>query len=103
VIVRYVTIYPSGRKEVHEYPSQTQVADVQRPAPRYLIDFGIFAFPVLLAALPLAFNGTRWRAPARVVAAALLASGVLLSSVGMFYLPSAVAMAVAAAFSFSGK
>jgi hypothetical protein len=54
--------------------------------------------PAAVAAAPLAFPPER-RRPARAVAAVLLAawSLVALASVGMYFLPAALAMAVAAA------
>lgn len=59
---------------------------------------GMLALPVALAALTLALNGTRLRVPARAVAAALLLTGSILAgfSIGLPYLPSALAMTVAA-------
>lgn len=58
----------------------------------------MLALPVVLAALSLALNGTRLRTPARALAAALLLLGSILTgfSIGLYYLPSALAMTVAA-------
>ena len=55
---------------------------------------GVLAFPVLVAATPLAF-GRR----ARVVAAVLLGVATLLAaaSIGLFYVPAAATLAAAAA------
>jgi hypothetical protein len=53
--------------------------------------------PLLLVCLPLLFRRSRWRALFEAVAATLLtAFAVIPFSVGLFYLPSAVAMLVAA-------
>ncbi len=56
------------------------------------------SIPVVVAGIPLALAGTRaWR-PAAIAAACLLMAFAILgaASVGIFYLPSAVAMIVAA-------
>ena len=102
VIVRETGVDAAGRKQVREY---------RRPAPevhrRTLLEsasasnaeaIGLLAVPVVLAALPLALNATRLRTPARAVAAALLLIGSLLTgfSIGLYYLPSALAMSFAA-------
>lgn len=54
--------------------------------------------PVVLAAVPLALNWTAFRGPARALTAFLLVGFCLLTgfSIGLFYLPSAIAMAAAA-------
>ena len=102
VLVRETMVDASGRELVREH---------RRPAPEVhhqtLLEsesapdaqmFALFAFPVALAAFPLALNATRLRTPARSLAAALLTGGSLLAgfSIGLFYLPSALAMTVAA-------
>lgn len=58
----------------------------------------LVAVPVALTGLVLALQGTRFARRAAAVAAVLLASGISLAvlSIGVFYLPSAIAMAVAA-------
>lgn len=54
--------------------------------------------PVILSAAPLLLNETRYAAATRLVAAVLLLSFVVLTgfSIGLFYLPSAAAMLLAA-------
>lgn len=54
--------------------------------------------PVILSAAPLLLDGTRYAAPARLLAAALLLGFIVVAgfSIGLFYLPSAVAMLLAA-------
>lgn len=54
--------------------------------------------PVILSAAPLLLNGTRYAAPARLLAAVLLLGFVVIAgfSIGLFYLPNAVAMLLAA-------
>jgi hypothetical protein len=56
------------------------------------------AVPVLIAGLPLLFRRSRWRALLEASAAALLTALTVIAgfSIGLFYLPSAVAMLVAA-------
>ena len=56
------------------------------------------AFPVVVAAAPLAFRARRASRLSRIGAAALLGvfSLVAAASVGLFYLPSAIAMTLAA-------
>lgn len=58
----------------------------------------VLLVPVLVAAVPLALERTRWRGVSRAVAAVLLSVGVLvgIASIGLFYLPSAVVMVAAA-------
>ncbi len=106
VIVEDVKTFASGRREIRELMRWKS----KRPSRPVLgrqdaWGVGLFAFPVLLAALPLAFNRTRLRAPARIVAAVMLLTGVLATglTIGLFYLPSAMAMVAAAAFSLSGQ
>ncbi|WP_157246125.1 hypothetical protein [Nonomuraea typhae] len=55
--------------------------------------------PVVIALAPLAFRGSRIRTPA-IVAAALLGVWCVLglASIGMFYVPSFVLMAIAATY-----
>jgi hypothetical protein len=57
--------------------------------------------PVAPAGVALALNRTRFRAPARTVAAALLLIGAILTgfSVGLAYMPSAISMLAAACMS----
>ena len=108
VIIRETGVDALGRKQVREY---------RRPAPKVhrqtLLEsestphaqiIGMLALPAVVAALALALNGTRLRTPARVVAAALLLIGSLLAgfSIGLYYLPSALAMVVAAIRSAGG-
>jgi hypothetical protein len=58
---------------------------------------GVLAVPVLICAAPLLFSGRRRRV-ATITAAVLLTTGVVVgaASVGLFYLPSAVLIVVAA-------
>lgn len=103
IVVRETSIDASGRTQVREY---------RRPAPEVhretLLEsdsapdaqiIGMLAVPLAVAAFPLALNGSRLRTPARAIAAALLIIGSLLAgfSIGLYYLPSALAMTVAAA------
>lgn len=101
VIVRETGVEASGRKQVRQYRGpgpevHRQTLLEQSTAEAQTI--GMLALPVVLAALPLALNGTRLRTPARAVAAALLLLGSVLTgfSIGLYYLPSALAMTVAA-------
>jgi hypothetical protein len=57
----------------------------------------VLAIPVALVALSVAAQGTSWRRRARIVSGALLLFGSLLGamSVGLPYLPAAVALLVA--------
>jgi hypothetical protein len=59
---------------------------------------GLLAIPVVLAGAPLMLGSTRLRRPALVVSSALLLVFAALgaASIGLFYLPAAVAMVVAA-------
>lgn len=99
VVVRETITYPSGRKEVREHtrpapePERTTLLEEQ---PGEIVP--VVAIALALTGLPLALNRTRFRTGARAIAAALLLVGSLLGSmsVGFFYLPSAVAMTVAA-------
>lgn len=58
----------------------------------------ILAVPVVLAAIPVALQRTRYVRGARIVAGTLLMAFVVVTgfSIGLYYLPSAVAMTVAA-------
>lgn len=100
VIVRETGVDASGRKQVRQYRRpgpevHRQTLLGQSTAEAQTI--GMLALPVLSAALPLALNGTRLRTPARAVAAALLLGSILTGfSIGLYHLPSALAMTVAA-------
>ena len=61
--------------------------------------------PIILVALPLAFEKTRWHRVTVVMFAALLLVFVVLGSpsIGLFYLPAAAVLAVAAILSTRGS
>ena len=108
VVVRDTIIYPSVHRETRRYTRPAPTVERQtllenEDEPRGSI-FRLLAFPVLLAMLPLALNGTRFRVPARAISAALLLVGSVLAgfSIGLYYLPSALAMIVAAGSATSG-
>jgi hypothetical protein len=58
----------------------------------------LLAIPVVLTGLPLVFRRPRWRRVALLAASVLLLVLVVLgaASIGLFYLPAAVAMVIAA-------
>lgn len=97
VEAREVTVDPSGR--VVEAPRDDQEARhftlVEHEGLGVLV---LLTAPVTVAAVPFAFSPRRRRA-ARIVAATLLGAFVVLgaASIGMFFLPAAVFMTVAAA------
>lgn len=103
VVVRETITHPSGRRETRRYTRpppkverQTLLETENSPDAQIV---GVLAFPLLLAGIPLALNRTRFRATARAISAALLLAGSLVAgfSIGLYYLPSALAMIVAAA------
>ncbi len=100
VVVRETITHPSGRREVRQYarpaPKRERTTLLEEQPEEIL---RVVAIALALAGFPLALNRTRFRTRARAIAAALLLVGSLLgsASVGVFYLPSAVAMTVAAA------
>ena len=60
---------------------------------------GLLLVPVLIAAVPLVFSDHRFRFAARTTSAIVLVGGGVLTSptVGLYYLPSGILMAIAAA------
>ena len=97
--VRDRITHASGRKELRRYTRsapKTKPTTLLEEQPKEILR--VVAVFLALTGLPLALNGTRFRTWARAIAAALLFVGSLISmSVGLFYMPSAVAMTVAAA------
>lgn len=98
-VVRETVTFRSGRTRVREH---TRPADVERTTlleeqPEAIIP--LVAIAIGIAGFPLLLGGSALRRPSRVVAASVLLVGSLLAvfSVGLCYLPSAAAMAVAAA------
>lgn len=103
VVVREMITHPSGLRETRRYTRpapkvkrQTLLETENSPDAQIV---GALAFPVLLAGLPLILNWTRLRATARAISGGLLLVGSLVAgfSIGLYYLPSALAMIIAAA------
>lgn len=97
-VVRVTVTYRSGRKEVKEYRTQPDIDRTTRLAHEPATTIAVILLALGVAAFPLLLNGPGTRQPARAVAASLLAIGAVVgaASVGLLYLPSAIAMAIAA-------
>jgi hypothetical protein len=93
-----VSIGPDGRV-VHDIRSRTLVQSQGWGV------MGVLAIPVVLAAMPLLPRGRDRRRRAFVAAGALLCVfvGLSLPSVGLFYLPAAIAMVVGAVMEERGR
>jgi hypothetical protein len=95
-------VVPTGREEtVSTSPSGDQVRRsrsttlVQSDGWKVLVPLAV---PVALAGAPLVFRRTRWSRAAMVIASGLLLGMVVLgaASIGLFFLPAAATMVVAA-------
>lgn len=99
LVVRETITYPSGRRQTRTYTRPAPPVErtsLLEEEPDAIIP--VVAVALTLTGLPLALNGTRLRMPARFVAALVLLAGSFVggASVGLFYLPSAIAMTIAA-------
>lgn len=97
-LVRRTVRYASGRTEVREYIRSANVENTTLLEAQPAGTIAIVAIALTVAGFPLVLNRTALRRPARALAAILLGVGSLLAalSVGVMYLPSAAAMAIAA-------
>lgn len=90
-----VVLKPGGERieRTHEVESTTLVEEEPGPA------LTVVAIALVLTGAPLTLNHTRFWLAARTVSAVVLWIGSLLAgfSIGLFYLPSAIAMTIAAA------
>ena len=98
-----VPVYSSASSSMRVLPSGERVYSVWRGSKTLLEVDGPralqpLAAPVLLAALPFAFYRTRFRAIVEAICGTLLAAFTVIGgfSIGLFYVPSAIAMLAAA-------
>lgn len=91
-----VTIGPSGSPAAQSAEGDSSGSTL--PERQGLGIVGVLAIPVVISGVAAALSGVRQRRVVQGVAAALLVGWVLLglASVGLFYVPSALAMVIAA-------
>ena len=90
----------AGRDTVYRHPETVRTTMLQVNAPRVLPILGL---PIALAAVGVVVSYTAWRGVGRMLSALSLLAFALVSgfSIGLYYLPSALAMHTAAMWRFS--